>query len=460
MQLGQRPHLVPQRGRMPYLKKLFWAYFLLLMFEGALRKWVAPQLSAPLLVVRDPIAMLIIVEAYLTNKWPERWSAIIGILTAAFLGLCVIQVVAGGNPWIAAVYGLRSYLLPFPVVFIMGENLDAEDLRKFGACMLWILLPETVLEVAQYIAPATSFLNAGAYRGAEQIVYVGKHSRASGTFSYVVGPAAFNVMAAAFVFYGLVKEGFVKKWLLWAASFALLLSVPVIGSRGLVYELAAVVACAGIAAMSGVTQFGKSLRIAVPALVVSVLVSLLPIFSEASASLRLRFAQAGQSEGTTRQALESRAVAPIIGKIEDTDFSSNPFGLGMGRGAAAINKLMEGTSQFPTGEGEFDRALNELGPLPGLAFMLFRLILTVMIVAAAIARVRTDVEPLAILLAPSVVSGLFFGILEQPMEQGFMVIAVAFSLAALKRTESPVARALVPNRLHLRTRPAARPYTG
>jgi hypothetical protein len=445
---------------MPYLKKLFWAYFLLLIFEGALRKWVAPQLSAPLLLVRDPIAMLILVEAHLTNKWPERWSAVTGILTAALIGLCVIQMVAVENPWIAAVYGLRSYLLPFPVAFVMGENLDAEDLRKFGVCMLWLLMPMTVLEMAQYIAPATSFLNAGAYKGAEQILYVGKHARASGTFSYVVGPVAFNVVAAAFIFYGLGKEGFAKKWLLWAASFALLLSIPVIGSRGLVYELTAVVACAGIAAMSGVTQFGKSLRIAVPALVVSILVSLLPIFSQASVSLRLRFAQAGHAEGGTGQVLESRTVAPIIGKIENTDFSSNPFGLGMGRGAAAINKLMGGASQFPAGEGEVDRALNELGPMPGLAFMLFRLILTVMIVAAAIARVRTHVEPLALLLAPSVVSGLFFGILEQPMEQGFMVLAVAFSLAALKRAPVPAIAALSPGpRLQL-ARYNPRPHRG
>ncbi len=90
-------------------------------------------------------------EAYRTDKWPEKWSAVIGILTAGLFGLCAIQMAAGENPWIAAAYGLRSYLLPFPVAFIMGENLDAEDLRKFGVCTLWLLLPETALEVAQYL---------------------------------------------------------------------------------------------------------------------------------------------------------------------------------------------------------------------------------------------------------------------------------------------------------------------
>ncbi len=35
------------------LKKGIWLYFFLLLFEGALRKWVLPSLSAPLLIVRD-----------------------------------------------------------------------------------------------------------------------------------------------------------------------------------------------------------------------------------------------------------------------------------------------------------------------------------------------------------------------------------------------------------------------
>ena len=88
----------------------------------------------------------------------------------------------GENSWIAAAYGLRSYLLPFPVAFIMGENLDADDLRKFGACHFVALLPLTALEVAQYLAPQGSMLNAGAYKGAEQIYYVGEHVQ---SFRYI-----------------------------------------------------------------------------------------------------------------------------------------------------------------------------------------------------------------------------------------------------------------------------------
>ena len=68
---------------MPLLKKLFWAYFLLLIFEGALRKWVMPGLSAPLLLIRDPLGLLILIEAFRTYKWPDKWSGVSGFLAVA-----------------------------------------------------------------------------------------------------------------------------------------------------------------------------------------------------------------------------------------------------------------------------------------------------------------------------------------------------------------------------------------
>jgi hypothetical protein len=419
---------------MPMLKKLFWAYFLLLIFEGALRKWIIPPLSAPLLLIRDPIALMIIFEAYRENKWPEKWSSITGILTAGLIGIGVLQLVAVGNPWFAAVYGLRSYLLPFPVAFIMGENLDQEDLRKFGVAVLWILLPMTLLEIAQYRAPAGSFLNKGAYEGAEQIRYVGERVRASGTFSFVTGPMSFAPLAAAFVFYGFVNEKLAPKWLLWASAFALVLSVPVVGSRTVVVQLASVVLCAAIGALCGVSQLLQTMKVAVPLLIISFLVTLLPIFSRASVNLHERFAQASGSEGSVSHAIKERTVGSITDTVEETDFFSNTFGAGMGSGAAAISKLTQGRVVFLSGEGEFSRALWELGPFPGLFFMMFRLFLAVFIAVMAIGQARHH-EPLALVLVPLMYTTLFFAVLEQPTEQGFMVIGLAFSLAALKRPD-------------------------
>jgi len=444
---------------MPLLKKLFWAYFLLLIFEGAMRKWLIPPLSGPLLLVRDPVGLMIIFEAYRENKWPEKWSAVTGILAFVLLAICVMQLVAGDNPWFAALYGLRSYLLPFPVAFIMGENLDEEDLRKFGYVTLLILLPMTLLEVAQYLAPAGSSLNRGAYEGAEQIMYAEAHVRASGTFSFVTGPSNYCPLAAAFLLYGFVNEKIAPKWLLWSAGFALLLSVPVIGSRSLVFVLSAVAVCAAIGALCGVTQLFQSLRFTIPLLAIAFLVSLLPIFSEASVSLHQRFLQASTSEGSLSHALQERTIGSVLKTIEHTDFSSHPFGEGMGTGAAAITKLTQGEVVFLAGEGEFNRVLYELGPFPGVFFMVFRLLLGVFIGAGGVAQARRH-DPLALLLIPLMYTTLFLGLLEQPTEQGFAVIGLAFSLAALRGNRAAFVYAPLVNDSRRRARFNPRPQKG
>jgi hypothetical protein len=432
------------RAPMPLLKKLFWLYFLLLLFEGALRKWIFPDYSAALLLIRDPVAVWIIWEAFRTQKWPRNWSAVSGILCLMLVCLCVVQTVFGNNPWFVALFGLRTYLLPFPVAFIMGENLDGEDLRRFAIFTLWILLPMTALEVAQYLAPANAWINVGAYSGAKQIIYVGDHVRASGTFSYDIGPIDLVPLAAAFVLYGLVNEKFAKKWLLWSGAFAIVLSVPIVGARTLVYELAGVVASVAMAALFGVSQFAKSLKIIFPLLFVLALASFLPVFSDSTATLTTRFSQASKSEGNTEQVLVVRLLDPLTGHIEDVDFSENWFGIGLGRGASAVAALTGELGQFKAGEEASSRAINEMGPFPGVAFILFCYSLGFLILGKAILRAR-DQEPLALLLVPAMLAALCMGVFEQPTEQGFMVITVAFSLAALKLNGLPVRQVSLQN---------------
>ncbi len=428
--------------RLPRLKKLFWLYFLLLIFEGSLRKWVVPQLSGPLLVVRDPVAIMIILEAYRTNKWPPRWSSVMLLLSTLLLGLFIVQIIAGGNPVLVGLYGLRSFLLPFPVIFIMGENLDEEDLRKLGACTLWLLLPMTLLVVAQYLAPGSSFLNRGAYEGGSQIDYVGGHVRASGTFSFVTGVSQFGTLAGAFIFYGMVKEGLAKTWMLWAGAFGLMLSIPMTGSRTLVYQLAAMIVCVGLGAILGVSQFGRALRVILPVAIMAFLVSLLPVFSDAFLSMTQRFTGAAQVEGgSVGQSLFDRTARPAITAIEEAASANNWLGVGIGRGAVAVQAFLLGSNEAVAGEDEFSREMVEMGPVAGIAFLLFKLLLAVTVFGRAVGRAREH-QPLALLMVPLALANLMFAIPEQPTVQGFMVIGLAFCIAGTRVAEQAPERLL------------------
>src|SRR5438445_10987131 len=75
---------------------LLWVYLALLIGEGALRKWVLPGWSDALLVVRDPLAVVILVLAFrggfFTFRGPARGFA---ALTVLFTGLAFFQLAAG-----------------------------------------------------------------------------------------------------------------------------------------------------------------------------------------------------------------------------------------------------------------------------------------------------------------------------------------------------------------------------
>ena len=66
------------------IRRLIWLYFWLLLFEGALRKWVLPQLSNPLLIIRDPVVLLIYLLAIRARVFPRNaWMLSLGVI--AFL---------------------------------------------------------------------------------------------------------------------------------------------------------------------------------------------------------------------------------------------------------------------------------------------------------------------------------------------------------------------------------------
>ena len=419
--------------RMPRLKKLIWAYFLLLIFEGALRKWILPQLSAPLLVIRVPIAVAIIWEAFRTHKWPKQWSVVIGPLGLLMLALCIAQAIFAGNPWFASIFGLIAYALPFPVAFIIGDVLDAEDLHKFGICTLLLLLPITLLEVAQYYAPAHSFLNAASYEGLIHQDSAGGHIRASGTFSDVKGPTYFLPMAAAFIFYGLANARFAKRWLLSAASIALVVAIPVSGSRTLLVLMASVVGCVAVAALAGQSQLMGTLKVILAFSLVAAVVSQLPVFSEATNTMQERLTAADEAEGGATGTVDRRVLGPILGALDPESSSAPWYGLGLGLGSNPIAVLTTGTAQFLAGEDEITRVVNEFGAPFGLPFMAFRVVLAIAIAFTALARVRSR-GPLAWFLAPAMFTALFSGTLEQLTINGFMVILVGFTLAAFRKT--------------------------
>ena len=161
---------------------LLWVYLILLLVEGILRKWLLPEWSDVLLIVRDPVAFVIIGLGFrsgaLTLGGPMRG---LGALWVCFVGLGILQVVFGNLGSLTVLgYGLRTYFLHPPIIFIMGRVLAPRDLRRAAVVIVVLMLPIALLMVEQFRSAPSSWINRGAGEGRLQISSALGHIRPAG----------------------------------------------------------------------------------------------------------------------------------------------------------------------------------------------------------------------------------------------------------------------------------------
>lgn len=413
-----------------WLKRWIWIYFFLLIFEGALRKWIIPPLSGPLLIIRDPVVVMIYIQAYRCGRFTLKTMWPFAAIALAIIPLAVTQVILGVNTVPIALYGLRSYLLHLPLIVVMAETLTADDLRRLGRWLLILSVPMTVLLVSQFNSPSLSWINAGAGEGAKQIGSAGGHIRPAGTFSYGIGAQCFVMYVAAFLIYALTRPGLYRRRLLWPAGIATVAAIPVLGSRTVLFTMGFLVIFCLVAGASSTARLFGFARMLLLLLVFAALASQLPFFEEASDTLSARWENASGTEGDVQDVLSNR----ILGSVESAIDSAGaaPWlgqGVGMGSNFAAV--LTTGAASFLLAEGEWPRVVLEFGPVFGLGFMAMRVFLAIYVVLQAMRSLKRK-DLLAWLLVPAVIPLLLMSIMEQPTYQGFMVFGVGLCLTAAR----------------------------
>src|SRR5207237_3817388 len=111
----------------PNIRLLIWLYFWLLLIEGALRKWVLPQLSNPLLVVRDPVVLLIYVLAVRARVFPRNaWVfslAIVAFFSLAVSFIALWPYLPPSRIALVSGFGFRANFLHLPLIFLMPRLL-------------------------------------------------------------------------------------------------------------------------------------------------------------------------------------------------------------------------------------------------------------------------------------------------------------------------------------------------
>src|SRR5438045_9005242 len=114
-----------------YLKWAIWVYFFLLIFEGVFRKWILPQFSDVLLVIRDPVVLVIYMLAIKARLFPRNnWVlslAIIGIISW-LVSLVVLEPYLSVKPlFLVTAFGFRFNFLHLPLIFVLTPDLHEDS---------------------------------------------------------------------------------------------------------------------------------------------------------------------------------------------------------------------------------------------------------------------------------------------------------------------------------------------
>src|SRR5688572_25075803 len=140
-----------------------WIYVLLLLGEGALRKWIFPQLSSPLLIIRDPLVIAIYAVALAGGFFP-RSGYVIALGIIALLA-SVAGFLAESFSLPVFLFGLRSNFLHLPLIFVIARVMTYEDVIRLGKWILLLSIPTAYLVVRQFAASPDDILNVGAGMG-------------------------------------------------------------------------------------------------------------------------------------------------------------------------------------------------------------------------------------------------------------------------------------------------------
>jgi hypothetical protein len=411
---------------MNLLKPLLWLYFLLLVGEGVLRKWIAPGLSEPLLIVRDPVALAIYAAALATGRFPWRLSLLV---LAALAGLSLLFAVIASAPLFVAIYGLRINYFHVPLIFVLATALDREDVLRLGRVVLWLTPPIVAIMVLQYQAGPGSRWNVGAGGGLDgQLTGALGKLRPSGPFSFISGVVLWCSLAAAFVFHGWTHRDTFPRWLLAAATIALVVAVPVSISRMVLFSVLVVLA------FGLITLLGRPGRIAgllVPAVVALAAFSFISD-GELTAAFEARW------ETSTGAGVQHSIVNRFFGEfLSSLDVLSHAplFGHGVGLGSNVGTRYVTGSMGFALAESEWAKILLELGPLLGVGFIAYRCWLAASLTLAALGHLVRGGDNLPWLLCGAVVVSVVSGQWAPPTILGFTVFGTGLVHAALNDPE-------------------------
>lgn len=442
------------------LVALVFVIYGLLIFEGAVRKWVLPEAGQVLFFIRVPFTLLLYWLAFYYRRWPRTTPPLLFayVLMVAAALLVPLQLFVGGYSTrhiVLAGYGWIMYFFYIPLAFLIAEQVRREDLERVMRLTLWLAVVAAPLVLLQFFSPPDSIVNQGSGLEEEtQFRNLGAalgRVRPTGFFTATRGQEQFVSVAAAFIIIALTQARHaraVSPRLLWASTIAVLAMLAVSGSRGMFASVAVVLAATAVAGVLARRQ-RIVLRAGVwPAALVIVGAILWPIvLPEGFEVFMTRWEDAWEAETRTsgfEYGIFSRVFHgsyAFLYHLPDTPIQGYVLGIG-GNAARQLDWV-----QFPPAyyawslygqwaEDAWSRHIVDLGLVLGLLVIMGRVVLTIWIGIRAARATRRSGDVLSFVLFGLLFLPILYGQIQgQGTLNGYAWMFFGFCSAAVKTAE-------------------------
>jgi hypothetical protein len=439
--------LAQDRGRRQVVSLVLGVYVLLIL-EGALRKWVLTSYGQELYFVRDPLVVAIYWLALRHSLFPRANPLLLvgvafGVLGLLLIGLQAVGVASTIEKWpLLAAYGWRNYFLYIPLPFVIGEVFKEADLRRLMKITLLLSIPVAVLVLMQFRSPPTAPINVGFSANEAQqfrgLTVDSEHTRPMGLFTSDVGEKEFVVSSVAMLLALWIApraRRFLRRWQLLVATCAILTCLALSGSRGAVVH-SGLILLATVASAAILRGAGASARaVLLPLALAVIAVALYPVvFPEGYSTFINRWQLAAANE-TQFSGLGILGRA-LYGFVDFFDLmGSTPlsgYGLGLaGNASITLGVTIPGFQGWA--ETDWARHIVDLGPIVGLAFIAYRIWLVAWLARICLAGVRASGDALPLLWCAFAGVDLLYGqVTGHGTVNGYVWLFTGLSLAAAR----------------------------
>jgi hypothetical protein len=418
-----------------YWRQATVAALLLVLFEGALRKWLLPEAQAQLYLAKD-VLLLGAYAGFFARKGlslPVRQAQPFALLLAMATAYGTLQLLNPSLPSLAlGAVGWRSYFFYVPLVFLLPQlYASADDLHRALRRFALLALPLAALGVVQFYSPTDSIINANVEHEPGTGAVVGfafNRVRVGGTFSFVSGYSAY-LLAAALLLAALLAAG---SWrvrgnaLVYVSLATTIAALFATGSRGPVYLLVAAAALyALLAAATGDLSLRGALRACLAALVFAgVLWNFLPEPGQAF------YSRAAGGDDTLW-----RLASPFVEPFAILE-QAGPVGFGIGAAHQSAQFLMGSAHSWWTqgilAEAEAARVMLELGILGFMLVFTLRVWLAVWALRVALSLKSRAARSLALFIALYLCAQAFGAVIFNPTANVFYWVAAGVLFAVCR----------------------------